>query len=319
MTSVKDSKWERSDTSRRLPISDQDKQLMADYFQARLKMGEPRDDLLEELAAKYQRSTRQIERYIAGFSRRKETSQEQQTNENEKLVALIQKWREDVASYSPVQLLLGRLDEASNDALSRFFTNKDTEMLYLEARLPHETLDVKRLPLQVESDPLFGLLQQKFPTSKVWTALQAWGEQVLPYLRAFRHLLNDLESAVHSAFDLLQVDNGTFPVFIERCRFERSYAVLLACDLLARRLAALSSNIRWALLGIDLEKLRLRVNLELSSLTRHPRKGGWLDGIKDICALDPFEQASAFLNELVKLQAAEDLLTAALQELESRI
>lgn len=238
---------------------------------------------------------------------------------------LIEKWRIEAASYSPIQLLQTRLEEASQEALSRFFTNKDTKMLYLEARRPHlETFDPKRLYLQVESDPIFGLLRQKFPTSTVWTALEAWGEQAVPYLRVFDDMLDLIERAVHRVFDEQGIDNSNLSVFITRCRMERSYAVLVACDLLASGVTELPNNMRWALLVSDLEKLRLRVNLELSSLTRHTPKGGWSSGIKDICRcslgfLDPLEETRTFLSELVKLQSTEDSLAIALQELESKM
>ncbi len=238
---------------------------------------------------------------------------------------LIQKWRVELESYSPIRLLQRRLEEVPQDALSRFFCDKDTKMLYLEARRPHfETFHPKRLYLQVESDPIFGLLRQKFPTSTVWTALEAWSEQAIPYLRAFGDMLDLTESAVHSALDEEQLNNGNLSVFIMICKLERLGAVLLTCDLLARGLAELPSNVRWALFGGDLEKLRVRVNLELSSLTKNTSKGGWSTGVKDICAysgdlLDPLEETRTFLNELVKLQSIQDLLAIALQELESKI
>jgi len=56
--------WDKGAFLRRTPISDQDKQEMADYLRASTKMGKHRDEILEELGEKYHRSTRQIERYI---------------------------------------------------------------------------------------------------------------------------------------------------------------------------------------------------------------------------------------------------------------
>ena len=74
---------------------------------------------------------------------------------------LIQKWRIEVESYSPIQLLQRWLNEVSQDALGRFFTDEGTKMAYQEAKRRHfETFDPERLHLQVESDPIFGLLRQ---------------------------------------------------------------------------------------------------------------------------------------------------------------
>jgi hypothetical protein len=42
---------------------------MAEYLQAGIKVGKYRDELLEELAGKYQKSIRQIERYIARYGK----------------------------------------------------------------------------------------------------------------------------------------------------------------------------------------------------------------------------------------------------------
>lgn len=236
---------------------------------------------------------------------------------------LIQRWRMEVQSLCPAELLQWWLDEARSVAVKRFYTDENTERLYVEAVQPHfETFDAKRLSLRVESDPAFGLLQQKFPTADVWGSLQAWGEQAVPYYRAFSHMLHKPESAAHSALDDAEVDNGNLSVFITRCEMERSYAVLAICDLLACGLAEFPSNVACVSLGTDLEKLRLRVSLKLSALTREVPRGGFSTGVRDICALDfvdPLEETRAFLNEWVKLQTAENSLEIALQELEGRI
>lgn len=289
----------------------------------RLKLREGLSD--SEIAKSLGRDSRTVCKQLELAAQGRENSTKTTVLDGDRTHQLIEKWRIEAASYSPIQLLQRRLEEASQEALSRFFTDKDTKMLYLEARRPHlETFDPKRLYLQVESDPIFGLLRQKFPTSTVWTALEAWGEQAIPYLRAFGDMLDLTESAVHSALDEEQLNNGNLSVFIMICKLERLGAVLLTCDLLARGLAELPSNVRWALFGGDLEKLRVRVNLELSSLTKNTSKGGWSTGVKDICAysgdlLDPLEETKTFLNELVKLQSIQDSLAIALQELESKI
>jgi hypothetical protein len=240
---------------------------------------------------------------------------------------LIQKWRIEVENLSPIQLLQRWLDEASADALSHFFTDKDTKMFYLKARGPHfETFKTKRICLQVESDPTFRLLRLKFPTSAVWSAFEAWSEQVVPYDRAFRHIEGQVGWLMDLAFDEEGTDDSNLSVFISKFRKYRSYAVLLTCDLLTRSLVELPSNVRWGMLGCDLEKLRVRLNLELSSLTKDTRKGGWSTAsTMERIYSDPEDhsglaQASrGFLTELIKLQSIQDSLAMALQELESNI
>lgn len=289
----------------------------------RLKLRENLND--SQIGERLDRNSRTVRKYLELAKQEKENSTKTIVLDGARTHQLIEKWRIEAASCSPIQLLQRWLEEASQEALSRFFTDKDTKMLYLEARRPHlETVDQKRLYLQVESDPIFALLQQKFPASSAWAAFEAWGEQAMPYLRAFYDMLDAPESAAHSALDEEQIDKGNLSVFITRCKMERLYAALLTCDLLARGLAELPSNARWALFGGDLEKLRLRVNLELSLLTKDTPKGGWPSGIKDICAyswdlFDPLEDTRTFLNELVKLQSIQDSLAIALQELESKI
>jgi len=289
----------------------------------RLKLRENLSD--SQIAERLDRNHRTVHKQLELAEQGKENSTKTTVLDRDRTHQLIEKWRIEAASYSPIQLLQRRLEEASQEALSRFFTDKDTKMLYLEARRPHlKTFHPKRSYLQVESDPIFGLLRQNFPTCTVWTSLEAWGEQAIPYLGAFGDMLDLTESAVHSALDEEQLNNVNLSVFIMICKLERLGAVLLTCDLLARGLAELPSNVRWALFGGDLEKLRVRVNLELSSLTKNTSKGGWSTGVKDICAysgdlLDPLEETRTFLNELVKLQSIQDSLAIALQELESKI
>ncbi len=118
MTFVKDLKWDGREFSRRTPISEQDKKLMADYLQAGLKMGKPRDELLGELAGKYHRSARQIERYIAGFSRPeadlryKETPHKQKIRELAKTLAreinIPTFWDKDLWRDLPVEFKEGK-------------------------------------------------------------------------------------------------------------------------------------------------------------------------------------------------------------------
>ena len=131
----------------------------------------------------------------------KETSHEQQTKEREKLIALVQQWREELANHSPVNLLQGWLDKAHEDAQTRFYADEDVEMLYSEARRPHDEPLQLRPFLQVENDPTFGLLQQKFPDPDVWTAFQAWCERKIPYVRAFYQMLKKIECLAVDAWD----------------------------------------------------------------------------------------------------------------------
>ena len=65
MTFGKVTRWDKDAFLRRKRINNRDKRQMADYLHAGLNMGKPREELLEELAQKYERSTRQIERYVA--------------------------------------------------------------------------------------------------------------------------------------------------------------------------------------------------------------------------------------------------------------
>ena len=65
MTLDKETRWDKDEFLRRKRINDHDKRQMTEYLHAGLNMDKPREELLEELAQKYNRSSRQIERYIA--------------------------------------------------------------------------------------------------------------------------------------------------------------------------------------------------------------------------------------------------------------
>ena len=335
MTSPKDLKWDRKEYSRKPPISEQDKELMVDYLQAGLKMGKPRDHLLEELAEKWQRHPRQIERYIAQFSRRKEPSHEQWANEKEKLVGLVQKWREEIASYSAINLLQEWLDKAHENAIACYYTNEDVEMIYSKARERHaQPLQLEPF-LQVENDPTFGLLRRRFPASDVWAAFHAWCERRIPYIQAFHQMLKTVECLAVGALDSAVaefvkkgvegvdwIDCINFPGFDKRCKLERLLTVFVTCDLLASGIGEIPSNPYWAHLSSDLETLRLRMNLELSEVTGIDPKGGWISGIMEIQAESPdrpLELTRGSLDELAELQSAEDLLVRALKKLENGI
>jgi hypothetical protein len=91
---------------------------MVDYLHAGLKMDKPRDELLEELAKKYQRSTRQIERYIAELQlctldeRCEETPHRQKIRELAKALARETKippfWDKDLWRDLPIEFRRGK-------------------------------------------------------------------------------------------------------------------------------------------------------------------------------------------------------------------
>jgi len=144
------------------------------------------------------------------------------------------------------------------------------------------------------------------------------------YFDMMRQLDNWVRQLPSSIFDEQTTDNVNLSVYISKYRKQTAYAVLIACDLLIRGLSELPGNIYWALLHNSLEKLRVRANLELSSLTNKTRKGGWPSNAGLIWAEpgDPSGLATRtrnYLSELSKLQSAHDSLEQLLQKLESKL
>lgn len=74
MTFSKETRWEKGKFEKNRLVSERAKREMAEYFTAALGINKSREDLLEELSAKYEKSPRQIERYI---SRRVPSKQDQ--------------------------------------------------------------------------------------------------------------------------------------------------------------------------------------------------------------------------------------------------
>jgi hypothetical protein len=64
MTSNKVTNWDDGKFHKKTRITEQDKQNIADYYEASLNVNKSRDELIRELGEKYHRSPRQIERYI---------------------------------------------------------------------------------------------------------------------------------------------------------------------------------------------------------------------------------------------------------------
>lgn len=72
MTKLADTKWDKERLSKKRRVSDEDKQAMANYYQAGLKTGKSSEDLLAELEEQYGKSSRQIQRYIAQITAKQE-------------------------------------------------------------------------------------------------------------------------------------------------------------------------------------------------------------------------------------------------------
>jgi len=73
MGSPKDTKWDRADISKKKSVSTQDKETIFRYYQAGLKIGKTSEEMLEELSERYNRSSRQIQRYISQINERMTT------------------------------------------------------------------------------------------------------------------------------------------------------------------------------------------------------------------------------------------------------
>ncbi len=65
MTKLGDIKWDKEKLPQKKRLSHEDKQAMAEYYQAALKTGKSAEEVLEELGERYGRSSRQIQRYIS--------------------------------------------------------------------------------------------------------------------------------------------------------------------------------------------------------------------------------------------------------------
>jgi murein DD-endopeptidase MepM/ murein hydrolase activator NlpD len=64
MGNPENSKWDKGNFSKKKPISDETKKAIFWYYQVALKNGKASDDALNELSQRYDRSIRQIQRYI---------------------------------------------------------------------------------------------------------------------------------------------------------------------------------------------------------------------------------------------------------------
>ena len=262
-----------------------------------------------------------------------ESSPERQAAERRRLIRLLHDWQQELAAYSPVQLLQARLDKAYEDAQAHYYTNKDTKTLYVGARQRHR-LRIRPV-LQVQNDLAFALLRLTYPNSKVWLAFQSWLQQEIPYASAFYRMLYEAESLADDAIDTALarfdkevikgvdwVDADTSSGFAKRFAIKRLLAVLLLCDLLACGIAERPSDSYLADLVNDLEGLRLKVNIELSAVTRITPKGGWSSGIMDILAESAdtaLELTAPFLDELAQLRRSEIPLIGQLTTLKSVI
>ncbi|MFP3880365.1 MAG: helix-turn-helix domain-containing protein [Dehalococcoidia bacterium] len=263
------------------------------------------------------------------------TLHEQRAREKRRLIAPILKWRRELTTFSPVQLLQDWMGKAHEDAVTQWYYDKDVAMLYQEAgERDGEPLDSEPLA-QAQSESLLPLLKQRFPDSEVWDAASTWSERKTLYIRAFHQMLKEIEDVVVrelATFIDVFAEKGiedadwiacaAFPGFEKRCRFERLLTVLVACDALALGITKRPSKPYQAELVPALRDLRLRTDVELSAVTNIPAKGGWVSGIVEVWEQAPeraLDITSAFLDRLAELQSAEEPIARAVKQLESEI
>lgn len=93
MTKLGDIRWDtEKGYQEKEPVSLDDKRVITEYYHAGLKMGKPADKLLEELSRRYDRSPRQIQRYIAEVR-----AQESIAQPTESITKFLKEWAKNIA------------------------------------------------------------------------------------------------------------------------------------------------------------------------------------------------------------------------------
>ena len=95
MTKTGNTNWDQGEFSKKKRISKEDKQTIAEYYRAGLKTGKSSDDLLEELAERYGKSDRTIQRYIRKVTKPQEVTGKKTEVESEVAPLPTQVTRED--------------------------------------------------------------------------------------------------------------------------------------------------------------------------------------------------------------------------------
>lgn len=208
MTSAKATRWDNGAFPRSKRISGHDKQAMADYLRVGIR---PRDELLEELAKKYDRSTRQIERYISQCSPSEQEPYEETPHKQE----------------------IRNLAEALKNEIKSIMTS-DSFILELEPgqralfgeKLPITiSKDEIRVTLSTEGEGEAGVLPKvlcaHLETSdftKVLTDIASWRSGMTDNLRKYHGLFTTVRKKLERTYDtsiavFVQIDSQGQPNF----------------------------------------------------------------------------------------------------------
>jgi len=186
---------------------------MANYLHAGVNMGKPRDELLEELAEKYYRSTRQIERYINQCPPSEQQEQKPYEETPSAFDPRLWKHREDVLGLLDKLLLELKLPNAPVNFVS--LPNSQEDMLACEiigvkfdAFQTHKghkntdslkTMQLTNLlmksgssqierKLQIETEPGFAALRGHYKHTGLWRDIKTHEKLVKEYLTISRDL-----------------------------------------------------------------------------------------------------------------------------------
>lgn len=110
MSDRKDSRWDKGEFQKKKPVNIEDRKNITAYYLHGIQIGKPSDELLEELEQRYDRSSRQIQRYIANVK----------ANDYEAIVQLAKKSEQSVQpEYSQSVIAHDRrIFEETNKTLS---------------------------------------------------------------------------------------------------------------------------------------------------------------------------------------------------------
>jgi len=197
MTKLGDTKWDREELPNKKHVSHADKQAIAEYYQAGLKTGRSSEDLLAELADQYNRSSRQIQRYIAevaageaGFKQKPY----EETHHKQKMRELARKLMQEIK-------LLPILNSFFIDLNVKRYFRHELSLVINEG----QEITVK-LPIEEEENMTHlykGLLShlQTSNFSKIVDDIDTWKEKMANFLqncnRLFTQVNKELETNYH--------------------------------------------------------------------------------------------------------------------------
>jgi len=195
-----DTKWDRGQFEKKRKISYKDKKEIARYYRAGVNVGRPSEELLEELAKQYERTPRQIQRYISEVKLDIDSSSASFQKHTSDVLRLLDTYASQLAvTWEPEDFITPSELPNEKEFDYWFYAKKVDPSLetLIDSQIDSESLT---LVPELEREPEFEALTGHYEGTKLWEQMASYKQKGGEYVSVGAKLHRTIVKLIDSVF-----------------------------------------------------------------------------------------------------------------------